>query len=520
MDVDVVVVGRWSLVLLLLLCLLRLLLSVVATCLQENKENYAETIFLQSAAGTPLFSVAMLQTWPKFGQNLKTLVEREISSRVGSGQKPVECDCRQAPRGSLKRSASVASLRKSASSSSLPSVLSEGDNHDMVPGAEASVPADADTPESQIVVHGKRLSWNRDLAPHMETVHRSFLIKRINDLQKKLTQSKQELVKAKRENGKSTKKLTQLQLQIQQKDHAVEQADEQVLTVQKTQKGVRFTTRGYLAMGIRKALAITSALGFPLSALVDASRQTVVRSEVCVWSVLVARTGCFHEMVKHRLRALASIYACMKKAAEQSHRSDISATDALVSAVQQTSGPELNDDISRFGEENIVSGDLGLVPSFADSDTQSSSAADPVSRWFCMGSGGGVSSEQIERVFCLGGTAFAGDATNSGIWRRNKLQGLLLTSACMTDSVSLAHSTEYMKAFAFHTNVILELHMCKPCTHVLYLCLQFLIWFALFRTSDWITLNTWMFAICNCTHGLHAACVLLSVNCLGLDERA
>ena len=147
-----------SLVLLLLLCLLRLLLSVVATCLQENKENYAETIFLQSAAGTSLFSVVMLQTWPKFGQNLKALVEREISSRVRSGQKPVECDCRQAPRGSLKRSASVASLRKSASSSSLPSALSEGDNHDMVPGAEASVPADADTSESQIVVHGKRLA--------------------------------------------------------------------------------------------------------------------------------------------------------------------------------------------------------------------------------------------------------------------------------------------------------------------------------------------------------------------------
>ena len=183
---------------------------------------------------------------------------------------------------------------------------------------------------------------------------------------------------------------------------------------------------------------------------------------MCVWSVLVARTGCFHEMIKHRLRALATIYACMKKAAaEQKGRSDINATHALVSAVQQTSGSELHDDISRFGEENVVSSDLGLVPSSADGDgpsSSSSSVQDTVSRWFCTGSGGGVASEQLERVFCLGGTAFAGDATNSGIWRRNKLQGLLLTAACMTDSVSLSHPTEYMKAFAFHTTVILELH--------------------------------------------------------------
>ena len=426
-----------------------------------------ETLFLKSAGGTSLFSVVMLQTWPKFGQNLKALVEREINSRLGSGQKSLECQCdySEAARGSLKRSASVASLKslkQSASGSSLPSVVSEeGNNRDAdgeVSEVSAPVSSAADSQESQIIMHGKRLSWNRDLVPHIDTCHRSFLVKRISDLQKKLTQSKQELAKAKRENNKSTKKLANLQLQI----HNKEQADEQVLTVQKTPKGVRFTTRGYLAMGIRKALAITSALGFPMSALVDASRQTVVRCEVCVWSVLVARTGCFHEMIKHRLRALATIYACMKKAAaEQKGRSDINATHALVSAVQQTSGSELHDDISRFGEENVVSSDLGLVPSSADGDgpsSSSSSVQDTVSRWFCTGSGGGVASEQLERVFCLGGTAFAGDATNSGIWRRNKLQGLLLTAACMTDSVSLSHPTEYMKAFAFHTTVILELH--------------------------------------------------------------
>ncbi|CAE7460219.1 unnamed protein product [Symbiodinium sp. CCMP2592] len=419
-----------------------------------------ETAFLKSAGGTSLFSVVMMQTWPKFGQNLKALIDREINSRLASGQKPLECDHNQVPCGSLKRSASVASLKHSASGSSLPSVVSEaeGNNRDAdaeVSDVPVSSPAPADSQESQIIVHGKRLSWKRDLAPHIDTCHRGFLVKRIGDLEKKLTQSKQDLAKAKRENNKSTKQLANLQLQI----HTKEQADEQVLTVQKTPKGVRFTTRGYLAMGIRKALAITSALGFPMSALVDASRQTVIRCEVCVWSVLVARTGCFHEMVKHRLRALATIYACMNKAAaEQKGRSDITATHALVSAIQQTSGSELHDDISRFGEGNVVSSDLGLVPSFADGDTpflSSSSVPDTVSRWFCTGSGGGVASEQLERVFCLGGTAFAGDATNSGIWRRNKLQGLLLTSACMTDSVSLSHPAEYMKAFAFHTTVIL-----------------------------------------------------------------
>ena len=124
-----------------------------------------ETLFLKSAGGTSLFSVVMLQTWPKFGQNLKALVEREINSRLGSGQKSLECQCdySEAARGSLKRSASVASLKslkQSASGSSLPSVVSEeGNNRDAdgeVSEVSAPVSSAADSQESQIIMHGKR----------------------------------------------------------------------------------------------------------------------------------------------------------------------------------------------------------------------------------------------------------------------------------------------------------------------------------------------------------------------------
>lgn len=39
--------------------------------------------------------------------------------------------------------------------------------------------------------------------------------------------------------------------------------------------------------------------------------------------------------------------------------------------------------------------------------------------------------------YCLGTTAFCGDATNSSIWQKQKLQGLLVSTSLLTDWSSL-----------------------------------------------------------------------------------
>lgn len=60
---------------------------------------------------------------------------------------------------------------------------------------------------------------------------------------------------------------------------------------------IKLTMRGFVALGIRKALALTSAIGFPLAALVDTSRWTVTRSEIATWAMLVARSRAFHTLL-------------------------------------------------------------------------------------------------------------------------------------------------------------------------------------------------------------------------------
>ena len=107
----------------------------------------------------------------------------------------------------------------------------------------------------------------------------------------------------------------------------------------------------------------------------------------------------------------------------------------------------------------LSSKNLGFEVEFRD-DVQKSIPSSDAGSWFGLGrnpSGG----FDVDRMFCLAGTAFAGDATSSGIWRRSKLQGLFLTSACMTYSKRLESNTKYIEAFTFHTTVWLarQLHL-------------------------------------------------------------
>ena len=69
-----------------------------------------------------------------------------------------------------------------------------------------------------------------------------------------------------------------------------------------------------LSLGIRQALAHTSATAFPLAALVDVSRQTATRAENAAWSTLVARTGSLHALMCQKMRSLANVFVDLCKA--------------------------------------------------------------------------------------------------------------------------------------------------------------------------------------------------------------
>ena len=169
-----------------------------------------------------------------------------------------------------------------------------------------------------------------------------------------------------------------------------------------TKGKVRLTKRGFVNMGIRKALALTSAVGFPLVTLTETSRQTVARSEAAVWSMLVIRTGVWHNCVFEALSRIAKFYRrCRRSSATQSDHVDF---------------PLVDDQADQLV---LVTKDL-LLPRPADWQ---------VSSW-----AGDSAVDENKPEFTLGGTALAGDATNSGIWRRNKLQSLCSLPAplCVT----------------------------------------------------------------------------------------
>ncbi|CAL1132953.1 unnamed protein product [Cladocopium goreaui] len=72
---------------------------------------------------------------------------------------------------------------------------------------------------------------------------------------------------------------------------------------------VRLTKTGFVALGIRKALALSSAVAFPLAILFDVSRQTVCRAETSVWAMLVMRSAAFHKIISDVLNRISVFLA-------------------------------------------------------------------------------------------------------------------------------------------------------------------------------------------------------------------
>ena len=407
-------------------------------------------MFFQTESSVMMYSLAMLESLPMFGKVVCEHIDREITRRLRKtdgfvAEAPLRCRVASAASGLRFAGGVKRRGQQSCASSRATSVGSDTQSHTDEtavdnPSIEACVSLrrvgsfeSSQGSSASSVPSGTRVSW-QDCRGSLETCHRNFLVNRIHDLEGKLQRCKTELAKSKRSHKASNNHCNQLMLKMSGKNSIT---DESALSIRKNIRpngeAGRFTVRGYLAMGIRKSPAITSALGFPMSALVDVSRQTVTRAEITIWSVLVARTGMFHTMMRDRLRKLAGVYLSMQEPDPQDPNEGTSQHD---------------DESDQVSHEALVSTDLR----FAGHSIEPSGETQLLVKSLRVGP---RNEDTFGDVFCLGGTALAGDATNSGIWRRNKLQGLLLTSACMIDAKQLSSETDYFRAFAFHTTVFL-----------------------------------------------------------------
>lgn len=197
--------------------------------------------------------------------------------------------------------------------------------------------------------------------------------------------------------------------------------------------GSKITWRGQISLGLRKAISITSASSFPQASLVSVSKQTVLRSEVLTASYLITRARFFHKVVYLLLKQLATTqHQQQQQQQEQSLQAPPSAEPdsnsiiCLADAAGNQPGRCLTHDDS-------ICKDLGLP--LLGSHFASRSP---------MTSTGG---RELGNPFSIGCTFWSGDATNSSIWKRQKLQGLLASSHVMTDWNAL-QKEDYTAAFA------------------------------------------------------------------------
>ena len=191
----------------------------------------------------------------------------------------------------------------------------------------------------------------------------------------------------------------------------------------------KLTWRGSISLGIRKALSIVSASSFPQASLLPVSKMTVLRSEVITCAFLIVRTWFFHRIMYALLKQLSE--------AQQSQGRPVPppAVQAGMQAhaiVQHNVGEADRENVCKSHDDSICE-DVGL-PLLGDHIAYRSPMV------------ASATDEMVSTPFSLGATYWCSDATNSSIWKRQKLQGMLATTGIMTNWSALQRE-EYQNAF-------------------------------------------------------------------------
>ena len=235
-------------------------------------------------------------------------------------------------------------------------------------------------------------------------------------LKKRLAMKNQQL---RRQNVKIMK----LQEQVAEQKHGSDGLD-----VVRHTGGRKLTWKGSIVLGLRKSMALVSASSFPLAALVETSRWTVVRAEVQTWAHIVSRCRTFNQAsayLLHRLRTWMDF--C--KEAEVNAQND---ADAATAAQQQIAlrEKELEDASAVKSQDSAIMSELHLPILPAPGQGDAGSCLRKLRGMpKCSNQRGGPS------TFALGATYFCGDATNSSIWHRQKLQGLEVSNSLLVNWV-------------------------------------------------------------------------------------
>ena len=355
------------------------------------------------------------------------LIVEECNRRVALGQHPLVLRLSGEPRehqhhhGRQLQNHPINIGVSGCSGSETPSSISRACSSDDLQVISVTDNSKASRNDDWCLPRMSRISWTKLSDEDLQAFHKNILIKRIHSLEGACKQYQQQLKRLKRAHRSQSTRDSALSVSISNPND-----DDRALQIS-TGK-VRLTKNGFVALGIRKALALSSAVAFPLAILMEVSRQTVCRAETSVWTMLVMRSAAFHKLMGDVfLRVVMMLKQKNMKSRVEPMESDTCQLPLLPLA-----------DVDYAA---IAARDLGVpVPHSTDENQL-----------------GDVS-------FFVGGAAFSGDATNSGIWRRNKLQGLILTSAFAVHPSRLSSQDSWHHAFASHTTALSScVHWCGGC---------------------------------------------------------
>lgn len=307
----------------------------------------------------------------------------------------------------------------------------------------------------------KQAMWT-NCRKNLDTCHRDFLIQLIHKQDEKAYQLKQVIKDLRRKNIRLVAQNTRLQTKLKDNDStAVDLDDDRALDV--TRLGtVRLSVRGIIALGLRKSLALTSAVGFPLAALINVSRWTVVKAEIHCWAGFVCKARAFNIICGNTLKetckwiesnhdasasAASSSVPLSRTAQTGTSTSKSLTTDSLYQVVLHDSCQEQQD--QQRGDQSSLSMVFGGQQ---EALAQALSFPAVVSYDDMCG---GMSQHRMSDVFCIGGTEFAGDASNSSIWQNSKLSGLIATRLLLTSAKKMQSVDCFHAAFNWYRSVCL-----------------------------------------------------------------
>ena len=181
-------------------------------------------------------------------------------------------------------------------------------------------------------------------------------------------------------------------------------------------KGRKLTWKGSVVLGLRKTIAFVSASSYPLASLVATSRWTVTRCEVLCWSHMLSKSQAFHNGMFLLLRCVRQWLG--DRMQEEVPAQQEAPLQLVMAKTQNTSS------ISRevANQDQACHDDLGLPRAVV--------MQEQVPDWLrlrCPETAG------VSGTLSLGLSYWSGDATNSSIWNKQKLQGLEFASSLMVN---------------------------------------------------------------------------------------